>query len=245
MYLLLSGEGSSDIGNCNLAINFCDRDNFVEGPMTVIVDQLIEIFQGYEMSHLDTSRVSFVSERHLADNKLPAKKKSMSMRGKKKAVETKYYYENARALASLAKQKSIEVQDKVIAVLFRDSDGTASANRGNWSDKRESMLRGFNDEEYSLGVAMVPKPKSEAWLLCATKDTKYQNCIVLEDESGNDDSPNPLKEQLLHSLDRNFDGNNDICQLIREKLIDIEKIDMPSFSAFKENLKTAVEKALS
>ncbi len=55
----------------------------------------------------------------------------------------------------------------VIAVLFRDSDGTASSGRGLWEDKRKSIEDGFGEAGFDYGVPMIPKPKSEAWLLCA------------------------------------------------------------------------------
>jgi len=47
------------------------------------------------------------------------------------------------------------------------------------------------------GVAMIPKPKSEAWLLCALKNKPYESCEKLEDRSGNDDSPNSLKKSWM------------------------------------------------
>jgi len=55
---------------------------------------------------------------------------------------------------------------------------------------------GFKIEKFDRGVAMIPKPKSEAWLLCALRNKAYENCQKLEDRSGNDDSPNSLKKEL-------------------------------------------------
>jgi len=244
MYLLLSGEGSGDIGVCNPSTQSCNRNGFSEGPMTLIIDQLVESFLGYEMSHLETERVSYVSKAYLVDNKLAPIKKSMALKGKKKAAETKYYFENARVLASAAKAKSIEVGDKVVAILFRDSDGTASAGRGNWADKRKSMIEGFRAEAFDLGVAMVPKPKSEAWLLCATKINPYQHCAALENESGNDDSGRPsLKDQLSAVLEGSSDTEN-LNQLVIDRIIDIQQIDMPSFNTFKIDLQRAVNLAM-
>ncbi|WP_165728190.1 hypothetical protein [Pseudoalteromonas sp. 31A1] len=244
MYLLLSGEGVGDIGVCKLPADRCERNDFSEGPMTLIIDQLIGIFLGYEMSHLETERVSYVSKAYLKSNKLPPMKKAMSLKGKKKPPETKYYFENARILASIAKTKSIEVDDKVVAILFRDSDGTASAGRGDWVDKRNSMIQGFRAETFDLGVPMVPKPKSEGWLLCATKDNTYKDCEALEDESGNDDSGREsLKDQLAASLDGDINRDS-LNKLIIEKVIDIEKIDMSSFNIFKEDLQNAVGLAI-
>lgn len=168
----------------------------------------------------------------------------MDLKGKKRPAETKFYFENARALAAVARAKQIEVQDHVIAILFRDSDGTASAGRGDWSNKRNSMLAGFQAENFMLGVAMMPKPKSEAWLLCATKEAPYQHCAALEEESGNDNAGRvSLKEWLNNSLkgDSTTDALNQ--QLINRK-IDIHQINMPSFNTFKNDLKEAVGLAL-
>ncbi|SFP78287.1 hypothetical protein [Enterovibrio norvegicus] len=242
MYFLLSGEGKGDIGRCGNGALSCDRDNFDEGPMALIVDQLVDIFQGYEMSHLDVRRVSYVSEAELAEKKIPAARKAMSLRGKKKPQETKYYFENARSLSELAKNKSEEVGDTVIAVLFRDSDGTASSGRGDWQNKRDSMLEGFRAQNFEFGVAMIPKPKSEAWLLCALKPPHYQNCDNLEERSGNDDSPNSLKGELRNVLN-NEAGTFEIKQLINDRSIDVNRIVMPSFEAFKDSLRSAMENA--
>ncbi len=242
MYLLLSGEGSGDMGVCNPASESCDSDNFKPGPMAWMVDQLIETYQGFEFSHLSCASASYVSEKYLADNKPKRLKKAMALRGKKKPAETKYYYENARALAIAANAKAKKLNDKVVAVLFRDADGTASAGRGNWRDKRNSMIKGFNAESFESGVAMMPKPKSEAWLLCAVKDNPYQHCCKLEDESGNDKSANSLKKQLSKALDGK-DSTAELNELLSDGTIDPHQIDMSSFNAFKEDLEAVVKAA--
>lgn len=239
MYLLLSGEGSGDIGICKPSAMSCDGEVFQEGPMAIIVDQLVELFQGYEMSHLGSQQVGFVSESYLAENKQPPVRKSMSLKGKKRPAETKYFFENARALAVAANIISRTRKINVVAVLFRDSDGTASAGRGLWKDKRSSIIEGFKAESFDFGVAMIPKPKSESWLICATKPDQYQHCAKLEDESGNDKGANPLKDQLSELLDGNS-GTQDLNQLLRDKTIDVNQIDMPSFSHFRADLERAV-----
>lgn len=243
MYLLLSGEGSGDLGQCELGLVRCDAEHFQPGPMSWVVDLLIERFQDFEFSHIESDCVGFVSESYLAANKaVPTQKARLP--GKKKPPETQYYFENARALAIAAQHKSEEINDdKVIAVLFRDSDGTASAGRGDWANKRQSILAGFAEENYEYGVAMIPKPKSEAWLLCAVKDNPYQHCQQLEDKSGNDTSQNPLKEQLSDVLLGN-DSAEQLNYMIRSRHIDVHRIDMPSFNAFHNNLKEVVKSAL-
>jgi hypothetical protein len=245
MYLLLSGEGKTDIGRCMPSADCCEASQFEAGAMAIFIDQLIEQQLGYEYSHLDFKQVSFLSKAYLTNNRqsLKSRPKSMSLRGKKKFKETQYYYKNARTLAVAAKQKSIQVNDNVIAVLFRDADGTASAGRGMWQAKVNSMVKGFADEDYAeLGLPMMPMPKSEAWLLCAVKDYPYQHCDLLEKESGNDDAPNPLKEQLDTALVK-AEHQDTHVRLVKDRVIDVNQIEMPSLDDFKKRLSVTVKNA--
>jgi len=243
MHLLLSGEGKGDIGECINAQGICKPPEYRPGAMAWIVDKLVENELGYDYSHIEYDGVTFVSEKYLADNKLPPKRKAMALRGRNKPAETQYYYQNARTLSAKAKSLSEELGDKVIAVLFRDADGTASAGRGHWQDKVNSMIKGFTDEDYEeLGVPMIPKPKSEAWLLCALKDNPYQHCSILENASGNDDSQNPLKDQLDEVLGGDSNTQRHV-DLINDGTINVMRIDMPSFDVFKQKLASAVASA--
>ncbi len=228
MFLILSGEGSADIGVSDQEI----------GPITKLVDLWITKQIGYSL--IEKERYIIVSEHDLIKTakKLPARSK----KGKKHKSETSYFYKNARALASIAHQKSQELgsETPLILVLFRDADGTASSGRGEWADKWNSMLAGFAIEQISTGVPMLPKPKSEAWILCALRN-QYQSCAKLEKESGNDASPNSLKKQLEEHL-----GETGSRTLINEKIeigsIDLDKItDMPSLTAFKDRLAVVLE----
>ncbi|MFK5947664.1 MAG: hypothetical protein QM500_02695 [Methylococcales bacterium] len=243
MHLLLSGEGRGDIGICSNDQGQCVYPEYQPGAMAYFVDKLVELFLGYDYSHIEYEGVTFVSEKYLVDNKLPPRKKAMDLPGKKKATETQYYYQNARVLANKAKSLAIELNEKVVAVLFRDVDGTASAGRGHWKDKVNAMEKGFADEDYAeLGVPMMPKPKSEVWLLCAVKNNPYQHCDSLENESGNDNAPNPLKSQLQNALDDNSSVQIQI-DMIKEGAIDVTQIDMPSFNYFRNKLARAVDYA--
>jgi hypothetical protein len=222
MFLLLSGEGASDIGT---------QDNEI-GPMTKFIDNWITRRSGY--SSLDISQYTIVTKQQLSETAKAIK--PLSRKGKKQKSETRYFYKNARALALLSKCESSKRDGiSIIAVLFRDADGTASSDRGEWEDKRQSMLTGFEVEQISTGVPMIPKPKSEAWVLCALRN-KYENCELLEHESGNDASPNSLKKQLEQHL-----GEPGTRELLNDKIeqgkLDISKIvDMPSLTAFKNRL---------
>lgn len=234
MILLLSGEGKTDIGECGNQSRYCDVESFVPGPMAIFIDQLVE--KKLQFSCLENGYVRFINEHALAAiGKGLAKKRRPSMPSKKKRKETLYFELNARALAVKAKLLMAELKDEVIAVLFRDADGTASTTRGLYETKRDSMLRGFAIEEYVKGVPMVPKPKSEAWILCAAKENPYNHCDQLEGMSGNDNSSNPLKQQLDNALGEHV-GAIGLANMARDGDFDVHRIDMPSMNWFKDCL---------
>jgi len=237
MYFLLSGEGITDMGAGQSSSTICEGDDYVVGPTAIIVAKIVEARHQYSI--LDGA-CGFVSENKLADRatELKAVKKQLRLPGKKQAKETRYFFNNARVLARIAKEKASALSDDVVAVLFRDSDGTASAGRGEWTDKRESMLDGFDEEGFEKGVPMIPKPKSEAWLICAWKPQSYQGCDGLEDRSGNDHSPNSLKGELSEIL--GGDVSRDVLTSKVEQSFDIERVTMPSFRAFRENLEAVL-----
>ncbi|NQU24461.1 MAG: hypothetical protein HQ567_24530 [Candidatus Nealsonbacteria bacterium] len=241
MYFLFSGEGPTDLGACDDGASVCEGDRYQHGPMTVIVDQVVNAQCGYSL--LEKRCYGFLSEKGLADltsELKPVKRTSPRLPGKKAAKETRYFYRNARAFARYAKEKSAALNDDlVVAILFRDSDGTASAGRGLWEDKKDSMLRGFKEEEFATGVPMIPKPKSEAWLLCALKENPYQGCESLENRSGNDDSPNSLKAELETVLGYR-PSREDLCEIVGDRTVDVDRIDMPSFRDFRTRLEEVI-----
>lgn len=239
MLFLVSGEGPSDIGVCERVRQFCDGTEFRVGPMTVIVSQVVEKYLGY--SPLDAGVFRCVCKHHLTDraSELKAERKSVRLPGKKRGKETRYFYNNARVLARIAKEFQQELSNDVVAVLFRDSDGTASAGRGIWDEKLQSMLDGFEEEGFGRGVPMIPKPKSEGWLICGLKQNAYQNCHQLEERSGNDNSPNSLKGELAELLGE-VDLVSDLCERLESYRIDIDRISMPSFRAFRTRLEGVI-----
>ena len=235
MYFLLSGEGPTDMSLCVDNMTACEGSRHQQGPMAVIVSQIVE--QRLEFSFMDTRYYGYVSKRELVKKASGFKhtKKSLRFPGKKKPKETGYFYRNARALAVCARDKESDLHDEVIAVLFRDSDGTASADRGFWQDKWKSIIQGFRDEGFERGVPMIPKPKSEAWIICSVKKNPYQGCGALESRSGNDESPNSLKGELAEILD-GPPSRERLCEMVNNGTVDSNRIDMPSFFAFKHAL---------
>ena len=76
-------------------------------------------------------------------------------------------------------------------------------------------------------------------LICALRSPPYTNCSSLEDESGNDNSKNPLKEQLECLCGGSHPSAAAQAGWVRDGKVDPSRIDMPSFSVFKEYLHLA------
>ena len=239
MYFLLSGEGPTDLGSGTGKAGVNEGENFSPGPMAVIVDQVVETKLKYSM--FDIACCGFISEVDVASRagELKAAKKQLRLPGKRQAKETRYFFNHARLLSRIARDHGKKCKDEVVAVLFRDADGTASAGRGLWDDKWQSIIDGFDEEDFIRGVPMVPKPKSEAWLICALKKAPYQNCTALEDRSGNDNSPKSLKAELAAILEEEVTSEL-LCEAVRAKL-SIDRIKMPSFKAFRDRLEEAID----
>ncbi len=240
MIFLLSGEGPTDIGVCLSDAPLCPGADFAPGPMALLVDQVVDRHWSYSILQTDGA-VRFVSEGRLAADatQLKAARKSIRLPGVKVLKETRYFFNTARLLARIARRLEESDDDEVIAILFRDSDGTASAGRGLWQDKRNSMREGFKEERFPRGVPMIPKPKSEAWLICALKRQPYQNCSPLEDRSGNDNSSNALKDELAAILGEQ--ANRELLnRRFGEKNVRFDRIEMPSFKAFLGELEAAM-----
>ena len=181
-------------------------------------------------AYKDTS-ITFIPKKSLTEltRKLPP------YTGKKSLKGTAYFINNAIALSKIAKKRSKELEDEVIAILFRDSDGTNTSITNLWEEKVKSIENGFKIEKFDRGVAMVPKPKSEAWLICGLKNRPFQNCEKLEERSGNDDSPNSLKKEF-----ETLENSETINEMIQDGRFEIDKIDMPSFEYFQNRLNSLI-----
>lgn len=241
MILLLTGEGDGDIGTCAESKHVCEGAAFIPGPMALFIDVLVAPIWHY--SPLDASGFVFVSESELS-RLCRQPSKSMNLPGKKRGFETAYFFKNARVLARHAKHYAQEKQCPVGAVFFRDSDGTRSSPKCERQDKVKSINDGFSSEGFDFGVAMVPKPKSEAWLLCAVQEAPYQKCERFEFLSGNDCSSNSPKQLLNKALDDRNRRFPDLCDMIKKGMINPSRICMPSFSEFRCRLEKVAREML-
>ena len=241
MRLVLSGEGPTDLGHEKPTT---DGAKFVPGPMAWMVDRLLDqLHTGYSMletHHAGGDCVTYVDKTALAAS---GKRTPVLLSGEKYGKGTAYFTRNAQVLGLLANEISTQEKQPVLAVLFRDGDGTRATSARQWREKVDSMHRGFALAKCNTGVPMMPRPKSEAWLLCALRPPGYTNCALLEDESGNDDSPNALKKQLTALHGGAKPTADEQADWVTSGKVDPLRIDMPSFNAFKELLHKAAQNA--
>lgn len=239
MRLLISGEGPRDVGVCNNAQGQCSDGDFNRGPMAVWLTRLWESFLNYNLFDIPDA-VVFVSEAALSEKAKNSGKRMLPQRGKKQGVETGLYFSNAQQLGVMAKELASEHEAPVMAVLFRDADGTRSAPGQLWQAKWDSIVNGFKFAEFDFGVPMLPKPKSEAWLLCAGQTTQH-SYVGLEDISGNDNSPNSAKDQweAFMGAPQNATLEADWCAKNPQDWRNLRT--MPSFQKFYERFHEVAE----
>jgi hypothetical protein len=210
--------------------------------MAWVVDKVLERHHT-QYSMLDIHLAGGDCVTHVHETALAAmgKRGSALFPGVKFGKGTAFFTRNAQVLGLWAKQTSAQEDQPVLAVLFRDGDGVRATAAGEWQEKVDSMHRGFAMVECSTGVPMVPRPKSEAWLLCALRAPGYANCAPLEDASGNDASPNSLKKQLAALFGGVDPSAGQQAEWVKTGAVDALRIDMPSFNAFKQALHTAAQ----
>lgn len=235
MRFLLSGEGPTDLGKCNYPqTDGCSGKDFTPGPMARILDVLVEEETG--RSFLDDGDFEYLSRRSLDDPCLRPNRKVLT--GLKRVQETGLYFLNAYALGAHACAARKESDGPVVAVLFRDADGNRAARRSQRKDKVASIADGFKAAGCEFGIPMVPRPTCEAWLLCAL-EKNYQGCAKLEALSGSDKTPKPLKKRLEQRLGGKDDAQAQ-ADLVRDRVVDPTKIDMPSYNEFRFALHEAL-----
>ena len=241
MYFLLSGEGATDMGKGSFDDRLCECNHYDHGPMALLVDRLVTGIHG--TSFIGDQRCGFIPKKALLTKVKPAKpgKRGMILPGKNSGKDTGYFYRAARSIALWAKEVQKEKDEVVVAVLFRNSDNRATSERGAWTDKWRSMEKGFAVEAFGNGVPMLPKPTSEAWLLCALKEKNpYQNCTSLKNRSSNPKAKKPLKKELSDACGGKS-SRSDLCALVENGQVDACKINMPSYNAFRERLLEAIK----
>jgi hypothetical protein len=217
--------------------------------MAVLLDRMLAQKLGYRILDTTPDSVWFVSETELAKRAKARSKRSISLRGSKgPAVETGYFYLNAKMLAEFAQETETACGDSSVAVLFRDADGTRSAAKSQWQDKWNSIWHGFASRNYPRGVPMLPKPKSEAWLLGLVQQRGQRvtaDCAALENLSGNDAAPNSAKTQLAQAMSEPYSAEQ-WCEWLEQDTGDLRSLEsMPAFARFHQQLMAALAQAMT
>lgn len=243
MLLLLSGEGPSDLGCCAMSVEQCDGEGFNTGPMAMLVDQVVEDVLRYSVLRDTPASLRYISKRCLGKvvGDLRGNRRLVSLAGKKQEQETGYFTKMALAYGRLALQIEAAEKDSAVAVFFRDSDGTHSIRDGAWAEKWQSIERGFERVGFRRGVPMLPKPTSEAWLLCAARNEPYQNCGALEDLPGNQESARHPKKELARAFGGEKSGA-ELCEWLEAHPFEPGRaMEMGSYRAFRDRLVEVVE----
>jgi hypothetical protein len=239
MYIIFSGEGVTDFGT-GTHHSFCCGNDYRYGPLTYLVDKLIEQICHYSIITNEVAVwVDGAELERIKSNSRPSKK-SIRIPGGKVKIAARYHFEDAKALA-IATSTFIETKtDKnCIAILFRDSNTT---DKKEWNDKITSMFNGFIVEDFHYGVPMLPKPVSEAWILCAVyrNENPNRNCNDLENRKHGNRKEHALKYELEEKL-----GAQPTRELLNKKILSGEinhnNINLPSFNKFKERLEKILE----
>lgn len=238
--ILVSGEGATDLGISISGNGVANETDILPGPMLLLLYKLIrqhspQWYQEYVDWSVPLPIPTFLvsrSERARTTKLLRPNLFQTHINGRGGIEHAK----SAWAMATLANQTNSN-----LLVYFHDTDGTRSIL--DRTPNLQSVIvsaaqRGFSHAAAAKGVAMVPKPTSEAWLLCHTQNN-YRNCALIETElAGNQDSPDRSPKVILSKI---------VGETNRETLgnlaseIDTLSLDMPSFNCFSSQINKAIE----
>lgn len=238
--IILSGEGLTDVGESASGAPISQDDDILTGPMLKIVYRLIhdyspdwyrELHDWTSPTPIPTILVSRTERARISKTLQPNLFQThTSGRG---GIE---HSKSAWTLATIAAERGA-----TLAIYFHDTDGTRSVLKRTPNLQgiiEEATIRGFTVASSVAGVPMIPKPTSEAWFICHAKEHPYNYCHLLETQlAGNQESedrhPKDVLDKLIGRTHREL--LNDIVDAI-----DLERLDMPSFNTFKENMRQAL-----
>ncbi|HEA3089466.1 TPA: hypothetical protein RVR74_001767 [Aeromonas salmonicida] len=242
--LLAFGEGPTDMGRSRNAQAYAHGDDLEVGPMLRLAHRLLaRHLPDWNADLFDLQQAHAIPSVLVASAEMKslAKSTSITLPSKKTKSEYLIHSKRAKVLGKLAQQTS-SLTEAQLAIYFHDTDGTHRAPH----DPHDLLLavkEGFRAAGFAgQGVAMVPKPTSEAWLICSCKPEAYQHCAQLETQlSGNDRSPARAPKLVLgHHLRTHDYHHGDLLSVVNA--IELDRLDMPTFNRFREDIKQGVSK---
>lgn len=240
--LLAFGEGPTDMGRSRNAQAYSHGDDLEVGPMLRLAHRLLaRHLPDWNADLFDLQQEHAVPSVLVAPAEMKSLVKSAAIKLPSKKTKQGYLIHSKRAavLGELA-QQSGSLTEAQLAIYFHDTDGT-NRDPHDPHDLVQAVNEGFRAAGFaSQGVAMVPQPTSEAWLICSCKPDAYQHCAQLETQlSGNDRSPARAPKLVLGHHLRNPDYHRgDLLPVVNA--IELDRLDMPTFNQFRDDLKQGI-----
>ncbi|AYV38778.1 hypothetical protein EFI48_19260 [Aeromonas veronii] len=240
--LLAFGEGPTDMGRSRNAQAYAHGDDLEVGPMLRLAHRLLaRHLPDWNADLFDLQQEHAVPSVLVAPAEMKSLVKSAAIKLPSKKTKQGYLIHSKRGavLGELA-QQSGSLTEAQLAIYFHDTDGT-NRDPHDPHDLVQAVNEGFRAAGFAgQGVAMVPQPTSEAWLICSCKPDAYQHCAQLETQlSGNDRSPARAPKLVLgHHLGNPNYNRGDLLPVVNA--IELDRLDMPTFNQFRDDLKQGI-----
>ncbi len=240
--LLAFGEGPTDMGRSRNAQAYAHGDDLEVGPMLRLAHRLLgRHLPDWNADLFDLQQEHAIPSVLVAPAEMKSLVKSAAIKLPSKKTKQGYLIHSKRGavLGELA-QQSGSLTEAQLAIYFHDTDGT-NREPHDPNDLVQAVNEGFRAAGFAgQGVAMVPQPTSEAWLICSCKPDAYQHCAQLETQlSGNDRSPARAPKLVLgHHLGNPDYHRGDLVPVVNA--IELDRLDMPTFNQFRDDLKQGI-----
>ena len=240
--LLAFGEGPTDMGRSRNAQAYAHGADLEVGPMLRLAHRLLgRHLPDWNADLFDLQQEHAIPSVLVAKAEMATKTRAGKFKLLSKEVKQGYLIHSKRAavLGELA-QQSGSLTEAQLAIYFHDTDGT-NRDPHDPHDLVQAVNEGFRAAGFAgQGVAMVPQPTSEAWLICSCKPDAYQHCAQLETQlSGNDRSPARAPKLVLgHHLGNPDYHRGDLLPVVNA--IELDRLDMPTFNQFRDDLKQGI-----
>ena len=242
--LLVFGEGPTDMGRSLNAQPYAQGDDLEVGPLLRLAHRLLlRHLPDWNADLFDGQQEKAIPSVLVAKAEMANKTKASRIKLPSKNTKSGYLIHSKRAavLGELSQQVGSATEAQ-LAIYFHDTDGTRGESHDP-HDLVQAVNEGFRATNFAgQGIAMIPQPTSEAWLICACKPEAYQHCALLETQlSGNDRSPERAPKQVLgQHLGKQDYHRGDLWPVVED--IDLDRLDMPTFNQFRSDIKQGILK---
>lgn len=234
---IFCGEGSTDL--------YYNEIYQKQGPLKDCVDQLLDFFWD-NRNCIQFKQVSRPEVSQSIKGK-PEKKTYIARGAKNKFSDHHFISASAKYLAQKAEETAMENDEphKWGVIYFHDLDANTKATVDEiYNASMNAMNEGFDSVSFPHGVPMIPKTRSESWLLCLLDPDGGANKKYFENLPMSDTSPNSGKKVLATMLKVSEDESYTIIEEKRDTFV-WTLLQAPSFLVFRDRLKTVSAKLLN